>query len=203
MDEKILRSYLEKLENFEEVLGNTDEGEVDERFIQDIENTLSQLSSDVGAHVNSQSDLQGFGLNVKIKLIDPEAKLPSYSNDGDGCVDLHCTSYEINEQTNQITYKTGIALEIPPNYVGLVFPRSSIRRTRLSLSNSVGVIDSGYRGEIIATFNMTNSTDTTIYEKGERICQLMILPYPKINFIPTDDLSDTSRGTGGFGSTGK
>ena len=96
-----------------------------------------------------------------------------------------------------------VSLEIPIGFVGLVYPRSSIRKTNLSLTNSVGVIDSGYRGEIMATFNRSNSNSKEDYKVGERICQLMILPYTKIDFILSDDLSETERGSGGFGSTGK
>jgi hypothetical protein len=91
--------------------------------------------------------------------------------------------------------------EIPKDYVGLVFPRSSIRKYDLELTNSVGVIDSGYRGEIQLTFNKVNSK-TTIYNVGDRIGQIMIIPYPKINFVESDELTITERGEGGFGSSG-
>lgn len=211
MDEKTLIEYLKKLESFEETLSNTEEGKVDDSYIKEIEDTLSQLSKEAIQHVSndeehSTSDIETnfiYNVDCRIKKLHPDAIIPSYSKNGDGCVDLHCVSFELDEFKNQVTYKTGIAIEIPNNYVGLVFPRSSIRRTRLSLSNSVGVIDSGYRGEIQATFNLTNSSETTIYSVGERVCQLMIIPYPKINFIEVDELSDSDRGEGGFGSTGK
>ena len=86
-------------------------------------------------------------------------------------------------------------------YVGLVFPRSSIRKYDLELTNSVGVIDSGYRGEIQLTFNKVNNK-TTIYNVGDRVGQIMIIPYPKINFVESDELTITERGEGGFGSSG-
>jgi dUTP pyrophosphatase len=100
----------------------------------------------------------------------------------------------------------GVALEIPNGFVGLVFPRSSIRKTRLQLSNSVGVIDSGYRGELQATFNKIRTTienQKNDYKVGDRIAQIIIIPYPPIEFDAVDELSDTERGEGGFGSTGK
>ena len=208
MDEKVLKEYLKKLENYENVLNGVEDGEVDEDFMKEIEKTLSSLTMDATSHINENQFGVGsvqtqFTVPCKIKKLHPDAIVPSYSKDGDGCVDLHCVSFQMNENKNQITYKTGIAIEIPHGYVGLVFPRSSIRRTILSLSNSVGVIDSGYRGEIMATFNLTNSSDSTIYEVGERVCQLMILPYPKINFTEVEELTESSRGEGGFGSTGK
>jgi dUTP pyrophosphatase len=100
----------------------------------------------------------------------------------------------------------GIALEIPEGFVGLVFPRSSIRKTKLQLSNSVGVIDSGYRGELQATFNKIITTienQKNDYKVGDRVCQLMIIPHPTIEFNEVNELSNTERGEGGFGSTGK
>jgi dUTP pyrophosphatase len=90
--------------------------------------------------------------------------------------------------------------------VGLVFPRSSIRKYDLALTNSVGVIDSGYRGEIQATFKKTNwlkGNESEKYQIGDRIAQIMIIPHPQIEFDEVDELSDTQRGDGGFGSTGK
>ena len=87
-------------------------------------------------------------------------------------------------------------------YVGLVFPRSSIRKMDLALTNCVGVIDSGYRGEIQATFKKTQGLDSVKYNVGERGAQIIIMPYPKVNFVEVDELSSTERGDGGFGSTG-
>jgi dUTP pyrophosphatase len=143
-------------------------------------------------------------MKVKIKRINPNIVIPSYAKDGDAGMDLIATSI-ISETDTQITYGLGIALEIPKGFVGLVFPRSSIRKTRLQLSNSVGVIDSGYRGELQATFNKinNNSVSENDYKVGDRVCQIMIIPHPPIEFEETDELSDTERGDGGFGSTGK
>ena len=141
---------------------------------------------------------------VNIKKIHPEAVIPTYAKDGDAGMDLVATSI-ISETPSQITYGLGIALEIPEGFVGLVFPRSSIRKTRLQLSNSVGVIDSGYRGELQATFNKinNNSVSENDYKVGDRVAQIMIIPHPPIEFEEADELSDTERGEGGFGSTGK
>jgi dUTP pyrophosphatase len=94
-------------------------------------------------------------------------------------------------------------MEIPSGYVGLVFPRSSVRNQDLILSNCVGVIDSGYRGEIQATFKKTMGMDSQSYNPGDRGAQILILPYPKIYMTQVPELSDSERGTGGFGSTGK
>ena len=142
---------------------------------------------------------------VNIKKIHPEAVIPSYAKAGDAGMDLIATSI-ISETPSQITYGLGIALEIPEGFVGLVFPRSSIRKTRLQLSNSVGVIDSGYRGELQATFNKITTTienQKNDYKVGDRVCQIIIIPHPPIEFNEVNELSNTERGEGGFGSTGK
>ena len=141
---------------------------------------------------------------VKIKRLKPNAVIPTYAKDGDAGMDLVATEI-IKDTPEQITYGTGIAMEIRDGFVGLVFPRSSIRKAGLQLSNSVGVIDSGYRGELQATFNKinNNSVSENDYKVGDRVAQIMIIPHPPIEFEEADELSDTERGEGGFGSTGK
>jgi dUTP pyrophosphatase len=154
-------------------------------------------------------------MKVKIQKISPLAKIPTYAKDGDAGMDVIATSI-ISDTPTQITYGLGIALEIPKGFVGLVFPRSSIRKTGLQLSNSVGVIDSGYRGELQATFNklfggeamydemkVKEIQPNDFYKVGDRVAQIMIIPHPPIEFEEADKLSDTERGEGGFGSTGK
>jgi dUTP pyrophosphatase len=151
-------------------------------------------------------------MKVRIQKLNPLAQIPSYAKDGDAGMDVIATSV-ISDTPEQITYGLGIALEIPKGFVGLVFPRSSIRKTGLQLSNSVGVIDSGYRGELQATFNKifgsegfydeTKMQTNEFYKVGDRVAQIMIIPYPPIEFDEVAELSDTERGEGGFGSTGK
>jgi dUTP pyrophosphatase len=142
-------------------------------------------------------------MQVKIKKLSPEAVIPQYAKDGDAGMDLVATSIKFDG--TQITYGTGLSMEIPKGFVGLVFPRSSIRKTDLSLSNSVGVIDSGYRGEIQATFNQKalSKNGSLLYGVGDRIMQIIIIPYPPIEFEEVNELNNTERGEGGFGSTGK
>lgn len=143
-------------------------------------------------------------IEINFKKLKPNAVTPSYSKDGDAGMDLTITDI-ISETTGTITYGFGIAVEIPYGYVGLVFPRSSIRKYDLSLSNAVGVIDSGYRGEIQGTFRKHYELRINVnsYEVGDRACQMIVVPYPQIKFNEVDELSETSRGEGGFGSTGK
>ncbi len=144
-------------------------------------------------------------MKVKIKKLSPEVIIPSYAKTGDAGMDMVATKV-IGENLGSITYGTDIAMEIPEGFVGLIFPRSSIRKTNLQLSNSVGVVDSGYRGEIQATFNKIQGIDNVerdSYKVGDRICQIMIIPHPSIEFEEVEELNNTERGEGGFGSTGK
>ena len=139
-------------------------------------------------------------MKVKIKKLHTSATIPTYAKEGDAGLDLTITT--IKDETYQVTYGFGIAVEIPKGYVGLVFPRSSIKKTELMLSNSVGVIDSGYRGEIQATFKKLAGSVSHKYFVGDRAVQLIIIPYPSIEFEEVKELSETERGNGGFGSTG-
>jgi len=144
-------------------------------------------------------------MQVKIKKLSPDAIIPTYAKAGDAGMDMVATKV-IGENLGSITYGTDIAMEIPAGFVGLIFPRSSIRKTNLQLSNSVGVVDSGYRGEIQATFNKIQGIDNIerdSYKIGDRICQITIIPYPPIEFKEVEELNNTERGEGGFGSTGK
>ena len=139
---------------------------------------------------------------VKLKKLSPDAVIPKYAKDGDAGLDLVATS-KLSNTSFQVSYGTGLAMEIPKGFVGLVFPRSSIRNTELTLSNSVGVIDSGYRGELQATFNKTRGFGSIDYSIGDKIAQIIIIPYPPIEFQEVEELNNTERGEGGFGSTGK
>jgi dUTP pyrophosphatase len=145
-------------------------------------------------------------MQVKIKKLHPDAVIPKYAKEGDAGLDLVAISATINHSLHsgdQITYGTGLAMEIPEGFVGLIFPRSSVRNTGLSLSNCVGVIDSGYRGEIMATFNTSTREYRSPYNIGDRVMQIIIMPYPYINFVEAKELSSTERAAGGFGSSGK
>ena len=139
-------------------------------------------------------------MKVKIKKFHPESKIPKYSKKGDACVDLYAVS-KIEDEFGNAVYDTGLGVEIPDGYVGLVYPRSSISKTMHQLRNSVGVIDSGYRGPIKLAF-WGGRSDASAYKPGDRIGQLMIMPYPQIEFEEVEELSTTERGSGGFGSTG-
>lgn len=141
-------------------------------------------------------------MKVKIKKLNPNAVIPSYAKPGDAGMDLTAVTIHYDEHNNYV-YGIGLAIEIPKCYVGLVFPRSSNRKTESYLTNSVGVIDSGYRGEIMASFkNRDNELHKAPYSIGDRVAQLIILPYPEIELEEAEELSETERGEGGHGSTG-
>jgi len=139
---------------------------------------------------------------VKIKRLHKDSIIPKYSKPGDAGLDLTATS-KFYDDFDNVCYGTGLALEIPEGYVGLLFPRSSISKTDLTLRNSVGIIDSGYRGEITFKFNNILMSSCEPYNVKERIGQLIIMPYPTIEFEEVEELSTTERGEEGYGSTGK
>ena len=186
-------------------------------------------------------------MKVKIKKLNKTAVMPNKAHTTDAGFDLVATS-RVFDKHGAIVYGTGLAFEIPEGYVGLLFPRSSNAKKDLLLSNSVGVLDSGYRGEVMFKFkpslvvvddgvigkdeNDYIGSDTTdwstqdvtfygrpdnypdipddcqpyqprMYEIGERIGQLIIIPIPQIEFEWATELSDSDRGTGGYGSSGK
>lgn len=164
-------------------------------------------------------------MEVRIKKLCENAVIPSYAHASDAGMNLTATSRKTDEDGN-VVYGTGIAIEIPKGYVGLVFPRSSNSKKTLWLTNSVGVIDSGYRGEITFKFRPSIATSPrlwtriklrlkgykgdivryaspAIYKIGDRIGQIIILPYPAVKFIESDFLCPSDRGECGYGSTGE
>lgn len=147
-------------------------------------------------------------MKIKCKRLSPEAKLPTRGSVQAAGWDLYVTDYE-ELPGNLIKYYTGLSIEIPKGYVGLIFPRSSIFKLPLALSNAVGVIDSDYRGEIKFFFRQLpvnpkamSMFEPTRYKPGERAGQLVVVKHEELEFEEVETLSDTNRGTAGFGSTG-
>jgi dUTP pyrophosphatase len=144
---------------------------------------------------------------VRFKKLDENAVTPTYGKPGDACMDLTAIS-KMYDANGNIVYGTGIAMEIPQGYVGLVFQRSSVASKDIILTNCVGVIDSGYRGEIMAKFKNIDPDNkfnklSPEYNIGDRVAQIMILPIPYIELELAAELSESARGCGGYGSTGK
>ena len=140
-------------------------------------------------------------LEVKFKKLFETAKYPVKAYPTDAGADLTAVSRVWNNGIGCWVYGTGIAIEIPEGYVGLIFPRSSIRKYTLAQCNAVGVIDSHYRGEIIVSYKLTSDVEK-IYEVGDKIAQLIILPYPEVSYTEVENLSETDRGENGHGSSG-
>lgn len=146
-------------------------------------------------------------IKVKVKKLAENAVIPSYANPGDAGLDLTATSMDLDKQGN-IIFGTGIAMEIPEGYVGLIFPINNVSKYDHILTNCVGVIDSGYRGEItfkfkpIGRFNVMEFEPQS-YEVGDRVGQIIIMPIPYVTLVESEELSESERGTGSYGSTGK
>lgn len=140
-------------------------------------------------------------MKVKFKKLVSHASTPKYSKEGDAGLDLVAVDTYYDRDYSFVEYGTGVSVEIPEGHVGLLFPRSSISKTNFSLANSVGVVDSNYRGEIKLRFR-TSEYSGIEYDVGDRVGQLVIVPYPKIDLVEVSELSDSNRGAGGFGSSG-
>lgn len=143
-------------------------------------------------------------MKVNIKKLNEKAKLPTYGTEYSAGADLYaCIDdvVEINPHETKLI-STGLSLEVPENYAGLIYARSGLASKKgLAPANKVGVIDSDYRGEVfVALHNHTNEVRQV--EPFERIAQLVITPFLKVEFNETDELNETVRGEGGFGSTG-
>lgn len=191
-------------------------------------------------------------VNVKIKKLVENAVIPTYAKPGDMGMDLVATSMEYDASRDCYIYHTGLAFEVPEGYGMLLFPRSSNRNTEVYMTNHVGILDSGYRGELLICYKnrtskeiselivelthalvdvrndvveiVDNISDANIaissnykdnelieidweesapYKVGDRVAQLVVIPYPKVMFEEVEELSASERGTGGHGSTGK
>ena len=140
-------------------------------------------------------------MKVKFKKLDSKASIPTKAHPADAGFDLVATSVSEDLKRNIVTYGTGIAVEIPEGHVGYIFPRSSVYKHQVSLANCVGVIDSGFRNEILLKFRIVQP-HISRYSVGDKVAQLIIQPYPEIQFEEVEELSDSDRGLDGFGSTG-
>ena len=142
---------------------------------------------------------------VRVKKLHPNAKLPTYGSPEAAGADLYaCLEAEVTIEAGKTVFvPTGIAMEVPKGYAGLIYARSSLGSKRgLAPANKVGVIDSDYRGEVMVALHNHGTVDQTIAH-GERVAQLLVTPVLAPAFEVCDDLTDTDRGAGGFGSTGK
>lgn len=146
-------------------------------------------------------------MKLKIKKLDNKAELPKRGTQASAGLDLTCTKIttELGEDAKLIlVYHTGLSMEIPEGYMGLLFPRSSIAKKSLTQTNCVGIIDSDYRGEIMVKYKTNTDVVPALYKEGERFVQLVIMPYPEVEIEEVqqdENLTSTERGEGGFGHT--
>ena len=144
-------------------------------------------------------------MDVKIKKIHPEAKVPVYGSAGAACFDLYAASIigTESETDRTVLYGTGLQFEVPEGHVMMIYSRSGHGfKHGITLANSTGVIDADYRGEVMVKLTKRDSSIHGMPAVGERIAQAMIIPVEQVVFDEVDELSDTQRGAGGFGSTG-
>lgn len=139
---------------------------------------------------------------LKIKKLSENAVIPKQATSGSAGFDIVAT--EVSYNGGYIEFKTGLSFELPEGTAGLLMPRSSISKTPLFLSNSVGLLDRDFTGQVTFRFKLLPqaSHEDSIYQVGDRIGQLVIIPIPKIEIQEVEELTETSRGNGGYGSTG-
>lgn len=138
-------------------------------------------------------------MQVKYTKLTTNARAPKKAHETDAAFDLYATSVERDTKHNVTVYGTGLAFEIPQGHAMFVYPRSSSYKFKANMTNCVGVIDSGYRGEVHVMFH---GAHFPIYKVGDRIAQAIIMPIPEVEYTEADSLADSDRGTDGIGSTG-
>lgn len=142
-------------------------------------------------------------MKLKVKKLHPDAVIPTYATSGAACFDLHAVDFEGENKTDSLVIKTGLAFEIPDGWQMLIFSRSSHGfKHNVRLANCVGVIDSDYRGEVKVKLTADFGWNLSIF-KGDRIAQAQLIPVHRVTFEEVSELTETERGNGGFGSTGK
>ena len=146
-------------------------------------------------------------MQLKVKKLHPAALIPKYATEGAACFDLHAVGIGPEPMLLMYgapyTFNTGLSFEVPEGHVMLIFSRSGHGfKNDTRLANCVGVIDSDYRGEVAVRLTADGFSNLPVND-GDRIAQAMVVPYPRVEFVEADDLTDTKRGAGGFGSTGQ
>ncbi|WP_082058681.1 dUTP diphosphatase [Acidithrix ferrooxidans] len=140
---------------------------------------------------------------IRYRRVDPRGKVPRYAHDGDGGCDLYSIQSYLLEPLQRATIRTGIVLEIPMGFGGLILPRSGLAsKFGVTLSNSPGLIDSGYRGELMVALINLDPKNSFAIEEGMRIAQLVIVEVSQFIFEEVEELEGTDRDRGGFGSSG-
>ncbi len=168
-------------------------------------------------------------VNVKVKVLNEKAVIPFYAKEGDACMDITAVDLEYDLKNDRYIYHTGLAFEVPEGYEMDLRPRSSNTKSDYYIPNAPGTLDTGYRGELLIVYKrrdkitledfamlfkgcdpnqvmsayVNSMLSIAPYVPGDRVCQMQILPRPQVVFEQVEELSETERGEGGFGSTGK
>lgn len=143
------------------------------------------------------------GVELRFRKLDPAASLPRSAHGDDAGLDLAANAELEVKPGDRALVPTGLAVEIPEGHAGLVLPRSGLAsRHGITLANSPGLIDAGYRGEIMVAVVNLDPEEPYVIRRGERIAQLMVVPFAHVEVVEAEELSDSGRGEGGFGSTG-
>lgn len=141
-------------------------------------------------------------LQLRVKRLDADVPLPAYAHDGDAGMDLAASQDVVLPPGGRAAVPTGLAMAVPDGWVGLVHPRSGLaRRHGVTVANAPGTIDAGYRGEVLVLL-VNLGDEEVVLRRGERVAQLLLQRVGRAEVVEVDDLDDTTRGTGGFGSTG-
>jgi len=140
---------------------------------------------------------------VAVKRLDPSLPLPTYARDGDAGLDLSSAERVVIEPGARALVRTGLALAIPSGYAGFVLPRSGLAlRQGITVLNAPGLIDAGYRGEVMVLLVNHDRSGAVTVERGDRVAQLVVQRVERVELVEVDELPASERGGGGFGSTG-
>jgi dUTP pyrophosphatase len=163
--------------------------------------TLDTVSGDAPAGLAAGAPAPT--LEVQLKMLDPDLEAPSYAHPGDAGADLRAREDVVLQPGERRLVPTGVAIALPHGFVALIHPRSGLATKHgLTIVNAPGTVDAGYRGEISVTLLNTDASQAIELRRGDRIAQMVIQRVEHAQFIPVNELSDSVRGTGGFGSTG-
>jgi len=168
------------------------------------ESFMSKLTDNTQNNIDNSNRRYLKSINVttlKVKKLAEHAFLPEKAHKEDAGFDLRVIDSYKDHDYKFVEFGTGLAIEIEEGYVGLLFPRSSISKTSHTLANSVGVIDSNYRGEVKIRMRYEEGREDLEYQFGDKVAQLIIMPIPQVEVVEVTELSSSDRGTGGFGST--
>jgi dUTP pyrophosphatase len=153
--------------------------------------------------IQSTDEAADQAVDVWLRRLDPDLPAPGYAHPGDAGADLMTSVDVVLEPGERVTVPTGVAIALPAGFVGLVHPRSGLAaRSGLTIVNAPGTVDAGYRGEIRVTLLNTDRSEPVHLRRGDRIAQLIVQRVSRARFVEVQELPDSVRGTGGFGSTG-